>query len=240
MAVVTGAANGIGRAIALRLASEGAAVAVVDLADASAVVAEITERGGTGASFRVDVSDPAQVGALPARVEESLGAADVLVNNAGIYPHAPLAEVTLAGWRRMFAVNVESMFLTTQAFTPAVTASGRGRIVNLTSVSTALVIADSTPYIASKMAVIGLTRGTATELAGSGTTVNAGAPSVVATPGTADVPDEAFAAFAQTQAIKRVGQPDDIVGAVAFLVSDDAAFVTGQTLNVDGGLVRSG
>ena len=107
----------------------------------------------------------------------------------------------------MFAVNVESMFLTTQAFTPAVTASGRGRIVNMTSVSTALVITDSTPYVASKMAVIGLTRGTATELAGSGTTVNAVAPSVVATPGTADVPDEAFAAFAQTQAIKRVSSP---------------------------------
>ncbi len=238
VAVVTGAANGIGRAYALRLAAEGAEVAVVDLADGSAVVDQITEAGGTGAFFTVDVSDPDQVATLPGQVRQSLGTVDVLVNNAGIYPHAPLAEVTLDDWRRMFAVNVESMFLTVQAFAPAMRERGWGRIVNMTSNSTALVLADSTPYIASKMAIIGLTRGVATELAGFGVTVNAVAPSGVQTPGTADIPSAVFQGLADMQAIKRIEQPGDLVGTVAFLVSDDAAFLTGQVLYVDGGLVR--
>ena len=239
VAVVTGAANGIGRAFAIRLEAEGAAVAVVDLADGTDVVAELTAGGGSAVALRADVSDPDQVADLPGQIAAALGPVDIVVNNAGIYPHAPFVEVSLADWRRMFAINVDSMFLTTQAFVPGMKERGWGRIVNMTSNSIGLVLADSTTYIATKMAVIGITRGLATELAGDGITVNAIAPSVVPTRGTADVPAEAFQAFAQLQAIKRVEQPDDLAGTVAFLASADAGFVTGQTLFVDGGLIRS-
>jgi len=239
VAVVTGAANGIGRAYAGRLAAEGASVAVLDIADGSAAVADIEAAGSKGASFVVDVTDPDQVASAVGEVEAALGAADILVNNAGIYPNQPLAEMSITDWRRMFAVNVESMFLTSQAFTPAMKARGWGRIVNMTSNSVGLVIPGFTHYIAAKMAVIGLTRGLATELAEFGITANAIGPSLVRTATTEAGPEIFFEVVPQMQAIKRLQLPDDLTGTLAFLVSDDAAFITGQTFYVDGGLVRA-
>ena len=239
VAVVTGAAGGIGRAFALKLAAEGAAVAVVDVADGSGTVAEIAAAGGKGASFIADVSDPGQVAALVAPIEESLGTVDILVNNAGIYPRVDFADTTIAEWRRVFAVNVESMFLTIQAFSPAMKTRGWGRIVNMASNSVGLSVPGVTHYIASKMAVIGLTRGIATEFGDFGITANVIAPSVVRTPGTEHFSEEDFGALAQMQSIKRPELPEDLTGALTFLVSDDSAFVTGQTLYVDGGLIRS-
>jgi len=239
VAVVTGGASGIGRAYAGKLAAEGASVAILDLSDGSDTVAEVQAAGASGVSFVVDVTDPDQVLAAVDDVRSTVGAADILVNNAGIYPNQPLAELTLADWRRMFCVNVESMFLTTQAFAPEMKANGWGRIVNMTSNSVALVIPGFTHYIASKMAVIGLTRGLATELAEFGITANAVGPSLVRTGGTEAGPEIFFEIVPQLQAIKRVQVPQDLVGTVAFLVSDDAAFITGQTFWVDGGLVRS-
>jgi 3-oxoacyl-[acyl-carrier protein] reductase/(S)-1-phenylethanol dehydrogenase len=239
VAVVTGAARGIGRAFALRLAAEGAAVAVVDTADASDTVADITTTGGKGASFTADVSDEEQVEALIAPIEETLGAVDIVVNNAGIYPFMDFADITVECWRRVFSVNVESMLLTTQAFSPGMKSRSWGRIVNVASSAVALQAPGATHYIASKMAVIGLTRGLATELGAFGVTANAIAPSAVRTPGTAGLPQEGFDAMAQMQTIKRSQVAEDLTGALAFLVSDEAAFITGQTLYVDGGLVRS-
>jgi NAD(P)-dependent dehydrogenase (short-subunit alcohol dehydrogenase family) len=240
VAVVTGGAQGIGRAYAARLAAEGASVAVLDIADAAATVAEIEAAGSKGASFIVDITDRAQVAAAAGEVEASLGAADILVNNAGIYPNQPLEAMSIEDWRRIFAVNVESMFLTTQAFTPGMKAAGWGRIVNMTSNSVGLVIPGFTHYIASKMAVIGLTRGSATELAEHGITVNAIGPSLVRTASTELGPEIFFEVVPQMQAIKRLQLPADLTGTLAFLVSDDAAFITGQTFWVDGGLIRSG
>jgi NAD(P)-dependent dehydrogenase (short-subunit alcohol dehydrogenase family) len=239
VAVVTGGAQGIGQAYAARLAAEGASVAVLDIGDCAATLGKIEAAGAKGLALRTDVTDPAQVTAAAAEVAAALGAADILVNNAGIYPNQPFAEVSLADWRRMFTINVESMFLTCQAFTPAMKERGWGRIVNMTSNAVGLLIPGFTHYIASKMAVIGLTRGLATELAEFGVTANAVGPSLVRTPSTEAGPEIFFDVVPQMQAIKRVQLPDDLVGTLAFLVSDDAAFVTGQTFYVDGGLIRA-
>jgi len=238
-AAVTGAAQGIGRAFAERLAAEGAAIAVLDRADAGETVSAIEAAGGTAIGIRVDLTDPAAVDAAARAARERLGVVDILVNNAGIYPNQPLDGMSIEDWRRLFAINVDSMFLTSQAFAPGMKERGWGRIINMTSNSVGLVIPGFTHYIAAKMAIIGLTRGLATELAECGITANAIGPSLVRTATTEAGPQLFFDVVPQMQAIKRVQVPADLTGTLTYLASDDAAFVTGQVFYVDGGLLRS-
>jgi NAD(P)-dependent dehydrogenase (short-subunit alcohol dehydrogenase family) len=172
---------------------------------------------------------------------------DIVVNCAGIFPQKEFSEMTFADWRKVISTNLDSTFLVSSAFASGMIQRKWGRIVNMASSTLGSVVTGFAHYVASKGGIVGFTRAAATDLAPHGITVNAIAPGLTRSPGTlvrAPRPgfahmDAEFAAVAQMQAIKRPEVPDDLVGAVSFLTSDDAAFITGQTLNVDGGLVRT-
>jgi len=246
IALISGAASGIGQASAVRLAQEGAQIVIADRVPADATLQLIEAAGGLAVAFRCDVSDPASVAALAKDVESRGLAIDILVNNAGIYPMQSFDEISFADWRRVLSVNLDSMFLMTKAFAGGMRQRRWGRIVNFASDTVSLVVPGFTHYIASKAGVIGLTRALATEFGADGITANAIAPGQTRTPGTEgrkEIPggmpqEEFFHVIANMQAIKRVETVDDLVGVVSFLASDDARFVTGQTLFVNGGLVR--
>jgi NAD(P)-dependent dehydrogenase (short-subunit alcohol dehydrogenase family) len=239
VAVVTGAAAGIGRACARRLAQDGADVAVLDVSDASAAVSELEAMGRRAFATRCDVSSPEQVAAAASETEGQLGAVDILVNNAGIYPIRSFDDLDFDEWRRVLSINLDSMFLTIKAFAPGMKARGWGRIVNVSTGAIWVPIPNFTAYMASKAGVIGLTRGLASELGPHGITVNSIAPGLVRTENTLAGPQAGwFDGIVAQQAIKRAEEPEDLVGTLSFLVSEDAAFFTGQTLSVDGGFVR--
>lgn len=242
VAVITGASQGIGQAYAKRLAADGVDIAIADITAADETVALVEAAGRRALAVRCDVSAPDEVVALARAVEEGLGGCDILVNNAGIFPSQPFDQVEYADWRRVMAINLDSMFLTAKAFVPGMKARGWGRIVNMASGTVATPVTGYTHYIASKNGVIGFTRALASDLGADGITANAIAPSLTRTPGTTITEprsEDRFQYVAATQSIKRVQVPEDLVGALSFLTSDDAAFITGQTYYVDGGWVRS-
>jgi NAD(P)-dependent dehydrogenase (short-subunit alcohol dehydrogenase family) len=241
VAVITGAARGLGQAFAKRLAEDGVHIAVADLEAGEETASLVRAAGREALAVRCDVSSPESVAGLAREVERAFGRCEILVNNAGIYPSRPFDELTFAEWRRVISVNLDAMFLMAKAFVPGMKARGWGRVVNLASNTFGTPVPGLVHYIASKGGVIGFTRALASDLGPHGVTVNAIAPSLTRTPGTmvAGHTDPArFAMVASLQAIKRNEEPDDLVGTLSFLTSDDAAFVTGQTLYVDGGWVR--
>lgn len=244
VALVTGAATGLGRAFALRLAAEGATIMALDRAEGSDLAETLRDSGASGAVFfQADVSDEAQVEQMGRTIIGRFGRCDIIVNNAGVAHRAPLSEVTLADWRHVMAVNVDSMFLINRALVPHMVQRNYGRIVNITSNTLGSTATDFCPYIASKGAVVGFTRALANEVGQYGVTVNCIAPGLTRTARTEEEARHSnipiFEMIAQGQAIKRQAVPEDLVGAMSFLTSDDAAFITGQTLIVDGGFLKT-
>jgi len=185
----------------------------------------------------VDVTVEEAVRAAVDGVVSTRGRIDVLVNNAGIYPHTPFEELTFAEWRRVLATNLDSVFLCSHAVFPAMKSQGYGRIVNISSAGFLVGEAGMTHYIASKGGVIGFTRALALAGGPHGITVNAITPGFIETPGVLEDPDElaAIDQFVEEQTVKRRGVPEDIAECIAYLVSPAASFITGQTVNVDGG-----
>lgn len=243
-AIVTGGGRGIGKAICERLAREGAAVAIFerDGDNARAVAKEIEAAGGRAAAYEVDVSDRSAVDAAVTEVREELGAPTILVNNAGLTPFKKFRDITREDLEQVFAVNVYGVFDCCQAVLPHMVEAGWGRIVNISSSSAQTGSPLQTHYSATKGAVVALTRSLAREVGGKGITVNAVPPSFVDTPSLREAESGGFLGpgvetLLQSMPVKRVGEPEDIAAAVAYLVRDDASFVTGQVLGVNGGRV---
>ena len=236
-AVVTGAARGLGFAAAGRLAAEGARVALFDR-DADALGAAAGSLGGDEAALAlaIDVTDDEAVGLGVEAVLAETGRIDVLVNNAGIYPHFPFEELTFADWRRVLATNLDSVYLCSHAVYPGMRERGYGRIVNVSSATFFIGYPGLSAYVASKGGIVGFTRALASEAGPHGITVNAVTPGLIATEGVVGGEEAGlFDEIVPDQAVGRRGEPEDIAEAIAYLASPAASFITGQTVNVDGG-----
>jgi 3-oxoacyl-[acyl-carrier protein] reductase len=232
VAIVTGAARGIGQAIAVKLAAHGARLVLVDIEAAEDTARIIGDATLVATGDVTSAGDWARIDAL---VRARFGRTDIVVNNAGIGSDKRIDELEFDQWKRTFAINLDSHFLSAKQFVPQMRRNNWGRFVNISSNSIGLAIPGMSHYMASKMGVIGFVRGLANDVADSGITVNAVLPAITNTRLTRDMPEEAKRQTWQQQAIKRFAEPEDIAGAVCFLSSDDAGFITGQALPVDGG-----
>lgn len=238
VAIITGAGRGIGREAALLFAQEGAKVAVCDIiAEGQKVAEEIKERGREAIFVKTDVTDRAQVQRMVETVKSKFGRIDVLINNAGVLRDAQLLKLSEEDWDLVLNVNLKGVFNVTQAVAPIMIAQGRGKIVNVASVVALHGNFGQTNYVASKAGVIGLTKVWARELGRKGINVNAVAPGFIKTEMTAAVPEKILNMMAEKTPLGRLGTPRDIANAYLFLASEEADFINGAVLCVDGGLV---
>lgn len=239
-AVVTGASRGIGRAIALHLAKEGANVVVNysgSQAKAEEIVHEIILAGGKAMAVQASVSNADDVTALMTTALDSYGSIDILVNNAGITRDNLIMRMKDEEWDDVINTNLKGVFLCTKAVTRPMMKQRAGRIINISSIVGVAGNAGQANYVAAKAGVIGLTKTSAKELASRGILVNAIAPGFITTDMTDELSDEIKQAMLTQIPLAKLGQPDDIAKAVVFLASDDASYITGQTIHIDGGMV---
>ena len=239
IAIITGAGRGIGRAIALRFAGEGARVACVSRSEENATKTadEINNmRSDAAKAYAVDVADHTAVQKIGARILEDFGRSDILVNNAGVTRDVLAMRMSLEDWDAVIDTNLRGAFSFTHALVRSMTKQRSGRIINISSVIGLMGNAGQTNYGASKAGLIGFTKSLARELASRNITVNAVAPGFVITDMTAGLSDQVKDAIHSKIPLGRTGTPEDIAGAVAFLASSEAAYITGQVLCVDGGI----
>jgi 3-oxoacyl-[acyl-carrier protein] reductase len=240
VALVTGAGRGIGHAIAVRLANEGARVASVSRSEQNAkrTADEINAaRADAARAYAVDVSDHEAVEKIGAKVLEDFGRVDILVNNAGVTRDGLAMRMAIEDWEAVINTNLRGAFSFTQSVIRAMIKQRSGRIINISSVIGLIGNAGQANYAASKAGLIGLTKSLARELASRGITVNAIAPGYISTDMTSALSEEIQKGIQDKIPLKRVGTPDEIAAAAAFLASADAGYITGQTLCVDGGIV---
>ena len=239
IALITGASRGLGRAIAVALAEAGAHVALVarDLEQLEITAADVAAVGGTARVYRADVADEAQVAALESKVREEMGPIQILVNNAGMNLRKPITDFTLEEWNRVINTNLTSVFLMCRAFVPHMKGRGYGRIVNLTSIMAHVSLPERTAYSATKTALLGVTRALALELAKDQITVVGISPGPCATEMNKPLIDNAElnAQFISKIPLGRWGKVEEIGALARFICSDEAAFITGTDIVIDGG-----
>jgi NAD(P)-dependent dehydrogenase (short-subunit alcohol dehydrogenase family) len=248
VAAVTGAAGGIGRAIAERFSREGANVAVLDIQDTSAAVDACRQAGAEALGLSLDVTSKAQINSATQNISETLGVVDIWVNNAGVFDNTATVDLSEELWDRVSDINYKAMYLCAQAVIPGMVTKGWGRFVNMSSMAGKMAYPKEIAYCSTKAAVLGLTRSLAIDLGPHGITANAICPGPIDTDMLTNTHQKLADDFGVTLAewdkqvietipVGRLGKPEEIASLVAFLCSEEAAFINGQAINIDGGMV---
>ncbi len=238
IAIITGGGSGIGKATALRFADEGAHVIIWDVVDAKGeeTLAELKTRGSNAAYYHVDTTDKEQIAKATEDVVSRFGRIDILINNAGITKDSTLLKMTDEQWERVIDVNLNGVYHCTRAIAPIMAQNNYGRIINASSVVGLFGNFGQTNYAATKAGLIGMTQTLSKELGRKGITVNAVAPGFIATEMIRLMPEEVLAGMEAKVPVKRLGQPEEVAALYAFLASDEAAYINGAVVRIDGGI----